>query len=80
MNDEKKQPLFSFKGVVIDVILSIIFFFFMREILVSHVPSQDSKTIIIVSCMTSFCMTGVFFIAINMLRVTWVDYNQRQKS
>jgi hypothetical protein len=80
MNDEKKQPLFSLKGVIIDVILSIIFFFFMREILVSHVPSQDPITIIIVSCMTSFCMTGVFFIAINMLRVTWVDYNQRQKS
>jgi hypothetical protein len=33
----------------------------------------------IVASMTSFCMTGVFWIATNMFRVTWVDYSRRQK-
>jgi hypothetical protein len=52
----------------------------MREVLVPHVPSQDPTAVMIVSSMTSFCMTGVFWIAANMLLVTWVDYNQKKKS
>jgi hypothetical protein len=53
----------------------------MREILVPHVPSQDPTTIAIVSSMTSFCMSGVFWLAAGMFRVTLVDYlnNQPEK-
>ena len=78
MSDESEKPLVSKKGIVIDLFLSLIFFFFMREVLVPHVPSQDPSAILIVSSMTSLCMTGVFWIATNMLRVTWVDYSRRQ--
>ena len=78
MSDESEKPLVSKKGIVIDLFLSLIFFFFMREVLVPHVPSQDPSAILIVSSMTSLCMTGVFWIAANMLRVTWVDYSRRQ--
>ncbi|MEC8042979.1 MAG: hypothetical protein VX130_00100 [Verrucomicrobiota bacterium] len=78
MSDESEKPLISKKGIVIDLFLSLIFFFFMREVLVPHVPSQDPSAILIVSSMTSLCMTGVFWIAANMLRVTWVDYSRRQ--
>jgi len=78
MSDESEKPLVSKKGIVVDLFLSLIFFFFMREVLVPHVPSQDPSAILIVSSMTSLCMTGVFWIAANMLRVTWVDYSRRQ--
>ena len=45
----------------------------MREVLIPHVPSQDPFAVNVVASMTSFCMTGVFWIAANMLRVVgWI--------
>jgi len=80
MSNDAEQTLFSKKGVVLNLVLSVFFFLFMREVLVPHVPLQDPTAVMIVSSMTSFCMTGVFWIAANMLLVTWVDYNQKKKS
>lgn len=79
MSKDPSQPLVSKKGVLIDLGLSVLFFLFMREVLVPHVPSQDPTSVLIVSSMTALCMTGVFWIAANMFRVTRVDYNQRKK-
>jgi hypothetical protein len=79
MSKDPAQPLVSKKGVLIDLGLSVLFFLFMREVLVPHVPSQDPTSVLIVSSMTALCMTGVFWIAANMFRVTRVDYNQRKK-
>ena len=79
MTEESSSPtLISKKGVVIDLILSVIFFLFMREVLIPHVPSQDPLAVNIVSSMTSFCMTGVFWLATGMFRVTLVDYLRNQ--
>ena len=79
MSDNSDQPLVTKKGIATDIALSVLFFLFMREVLVPHVPSQDPDAVLFVSSMTSFCMTGVFWIAANMLRVTWVDYNRGKK-
>ncbi|MAK46917.1 MAG: hypothetical protein CMI24_06655 [Opitutae bacterium] len=79
MSENSEKTLFTVRGVIIDLVLSVIFFLLMRKILVPHVPSQDPNAVLIVSSMTSFCMTGVFWIAANMLRVTWVDYNRRKQ-
>tara|TARA_B100001287_G_C22408690_1_gene401385 strand:- start:169 stop:411 length:243 start_codon:yes stop_codon:yes gene_type:complete len=78
MSENQDQPLVSRIGIANDLFLSLLFFLFMREVLVPHVPSEDPTAILIVSSMTSFCMTGVFWIAANMLRVTWVDYNRKK--
>jgi hypothetical protein len=79
MTEESSSPtLISKKGVVIDLILSVAFFLFMREVLIPHVPSQDPLAVNIVSSMTSFCMSGVFWLAAGMFRVTLVDYLQNQ--
>jgi hypothetical protein len=80
MSTDSDQPLVTKKGVFVDLVLSVLFFLFMREVLVPHVPSQDPTSVFIVSSMTAFCMTGVFWIAANMFRVTRVDYNLRKKS
>ena len=79
MSDQIEKPLISKPGIVFDLALSVGFFLLMREVLVPHVPSQDPFAVNVVASMTSFCMTGVFWIAANMLRVTWVDYSRRQK-
>ena len=80
MSDEsKEQPLISRTGLLIDAILSIAFFLFMTYVLMPHVPSEDPTTVKIVAGMTSFCMTGVFWLAANMFRVTYVDFQRTRK-
>ncbi|MFL2937669.1 MAG: hypothetical protein ACJZ7A_01035 [Opitutales bacterium] len=80
MSDNNDKPLVSKTGIVFDLFLAISFFLFMRWVLIPHIPSQDPLAVNIVSSMASFCMTGVFWIATNMLRVTWVDYSRRKNS
>lgn len=78
MSDQTEdKPLVSKTGLVVDFLLSIAFFGFMFWILMPHVPSSDPTAIYIVAGMTSFCMTGVFWISANMFRVTLVDYQRR---
>ena len=80
MSDQAEdKPLVSKTGIVVDLILSIAFFLFMFWVLMPHVPSYDPKTIYIVAGMTSLCMTGVFWIAANMFRVTLADYQRKNK-
>ena len=74
------KPLVSKTGLVVDFLLSIVFFGFMFWVLMPHVPSYDTTTVYIVAGMTSFCMTGVFWISANMFRVTLVDYQRRNKN
>ena len=79
MSDETKdKPLISFYGLIFGTLLSIAFFFFMTYVLMPHVPSEDSTVVLFVASMTSFCMTGVFWLATNMFIVTLVDF-QRTK-
>jgi len=78
--EPQPSPLVSKKGIVIDLVLTACFFLFMREVLVPHVPSQDPLAVTIVSSMTAFCMSGVFWLAAGMFRVTLVDYQRNQKS
>ena len=78
--EPQPTPLVSKKGIVIDLALTACFFLFMREVLVPHVPSQDPLAVNIVSSMTAFCMSGVFWLAAGMFRVTLVDYQRNQKS
>jgi len=78
--EPQPSPLVSKKGIVIDLVLTACFFLFMREVLVPHVPSQDPLAVTVVSSMTAFCMSGVFWLATGMFRVTLVDYQRNQKS
>ena len=80
MSDEtKNKPLISFYSLIFGALLSIAFFLFMTYVLMPHVPSEDPTTVIIVAGMTSFCMTGVFWLAANMFRVTYVDFQRTKK-
>ena len=74
MSDQNDKPLVSKAGIGFDLFLASLFFLFMREVLAGHVPSEDPTAITVVSTMSSIAMTGIFWIATNMLRVTWVDY------
>ncbi len=81
MSDQpNEKPLISRNGIIIDLLLSVAFFIYMFFVLKPHVPSEDPTAIAIVAGMTSFCMTGVFWLAANMFRVTLVDFQRNKKS
>ncbi len=78
MSDQDDKPLVSKFGKGFDLVLALLFFSFMREVLAAHVPSEDPTAVTVVSTMSSLAMTGIFWIATNMLRVTWVDYSRNR--
>jgi hypothetical protein len=78
MPEQNEDKLVSKVGIIVDLFLSAAFFAFMFWVLMPHVPSYDPTAVYIVAGMTSFCMTGVFWIATNMFRVTLVDYQRRR--
>lgn len=79
-DNSNEQPLISKLALLVDLSLSIAFFLFMTYVLMPHVPSEDPTTVKIVAGMTSFCMTGVFWLAVNMFRVTYVDFQRTKKN
>jgi hypothetical protein len=56
-------------SLVVDLVLVVGFFIFMFSVLKPHVPSNDPKMIILWATLTSACMSGVFWLAIQMFRV-----------
>jgi uncharacterized protein YqfA (UPF0365 family) len=56
-------------GMVVDAILVIGFFVLLFSLLRSHVPSNDPKMVVLWAGLTSACMSGVFWLAIQMFRV-----------
>ncbi len=67
--DIKLEKLTSPVGLVVDAILVVGFFAFLFSLLKSHVPSNDPMMVFIWAGLTSGCMSGVFWLAIQMFRV-----------
>ncbi len=67
--DIKLQKLTSPVSLVVDAILVIGFFLFLFSLLKSHVPSNDIKMVVLFAGLAAGCMSGVFWLAIQMFRV-----------
>ncbi|MCS6244717.1 MAG: hypothetical protein H2172_12770 [Opitutus sp.] len=67
--DIKLGKLTSPVSLVIDAILVAGFFGFLFSLLKSHVPSNDPKMVFFWAFLTAGCMSGVFWLAIQMFRV-----------
>ncbi|MCF7761913.1 MAG: hypothetical protein K9M98_15535 [Cephaloticoccus sp.] len=66
---QSEQKLTSPVSLLVDAILVIGFFVFMFGVLQKHVPSNDPKMVMLWAGLTSGCMTGVFWLAVQMFRV-----------
>ena len=55
--------------IAIDLLLISIFFFFMFGWVKSHVASSDPKFVVFFGASTALCVTGVFWMAIQMFRI-----------
>lgn len=56
-------------SLVVDAILVVAFFLFLYSLVKIHVPSTDPKMIMLWGGLTAACMSGVFWLCIQMFRV-----------
>lgn len=56
-------------SLIVDAVLVIGFFLFIYSLVASHVPSHDPKMVLLWGGLTSACMSGVFWLAIQMFRL-----------
>ncbi len=56
-------------SLIIDSVLVVVFFAFLFSVLRSHVPSSDPAMIALWAGLAAGCLSGVFWLAIQMFRV-----------
>ncbi len=66
---EKKT--FSFVGLAVDLVLVAIAFTIFYQLVNSHVPSNDPAMIRLWGGLTAGCMSGVFWLALQMMKVVF---------
>jgi len=70
MSSSGKKP-FNVVGLVIDLALTAVSFVIFYSLVHSHVPSSDPAMIKLWGALTAGCMAGVFWIAMQMLKVVY---------
>ena len=63
------QKFTSPASLALDAVLVIAFFLFIYSIVSPHVPSTDRTMVLVWGSLCAACMTGVFWLAIQMFRV-----------
>jgi hypothetical protein len=58
-------------SLAVDAVLVAAFFAFLFTLLKSHVPSNRPSDVMIWAGLTSACMSGVFWLAVQMCRVVY---------
>jgi hypothetical protein len=66
---QSENKSYSPVSLAVDAVLVVAFYFFIYSIVSPHVPSNDPKMILIWGGLCAACMTGVFWLCIQMFRV-----------
>ena len=64
-----EQKFTSPASLAVDAVLVVAFFLFIYTIVASHVPSHDKGMVLLWGGLGAACMTGVFWLCIQMFRV-----------
>lgn len=72
MNDRVKM-LITNKGIIIDASLAFIWFLFFSWLLRAFVPVRTEPALTIWAVLAASCLTALFWLAINMFRIVWMD-------
>jgi hypothetical protein len=67
---EPEKKLTTPVSLAVDAVLVIAFFIVMYFICAPHVPSNDKSMILLWGGLTSACISAVFWLCIQMFRVT----------
>lgn len=74
------QKLVTPVSLVIDAILVAAFFTLMFTVVRSHVPSNEPKMVALWGALAAGCLSGVFWLALQMLRVVFRAHRDRGRS
>lgn len=66
---QPEQKFTSPISLAVDAVLTLACFVFLYSVVAPHVPSNDRSMILLWGGLTSACMTGVFWLCIQMFRV-----------
>ena len=66
---QQENKLVTPASLAVDAVLVVIFFVFMYSVVSTHVPSRDHRMILLWGGLGSACLTLVFWLALQMLRV-----------
>ncbi|MGH7943784.1 MAG: hypothetical protein ACREF9_02045, partial [Opitutaceae bacterium] len=66
---QPETKLTSPASLFVDALLVVGFFLFIYSIVSSHVPSNDKSMILLWGGLCAACMTGVFWLCVQMFRV-----------
>ncbi|MGC4072083.1 MAG: hypothetical protein QM760_06120 [Nibricoccus sp.] len=69
MSLSEKKSAITPVSLIVDAILVGGFFVLMFTLFKAHVPSNDPKFIILFAGLASACISGVFWLAVQMFRV-----------
>jgi hypothetical protein len=68
---QPEQKHTSPASLAVDAVLVIAFFSYIFSVVASHVPSTDPKMIALWGALCAACMSGVFWLCIQMFRVVF---------
>ena len=73
--DNMKPKLITKQAVVIDLVLTVVFFVWITSILKKHVPwSEAGQTAVLLgAAYCGLCLSGVFWMSLSLFRVTLAD-------
>lgn len=64
-----KQKLVTPASLAVDVVLVAAFFLYMYGVVSGHVPSKDHRMVLLWGSLCSGCLSAVFWLALQMIRV-----------
>ena len=78
MASPEKKPV-SIVTVIIDLMLTAVAFVIFYWLVNSHVPSNDPKMVLFFGGSAAACMSGVFWLAWQMLKVVYIFQRDSRK-
>lgn len=67
--EQPETKLVTPLSLAVDAVLVIAFFLYMYSVVSTHVPSRDHRMILLWGIAGAACMTSIFWLAIQMIRV-----------
>jgi len=67
-------------SLLVDAVLVVAFFIYIYSVVSTHVPSSDPKMIVVWGAYTASCLTAVFWLALQMFRVTYRAQREARKN
>jgi len=66
---QQENKLVTPASLAVDAVLVIAFFVYMYGVVSSHVPSRDHRMVLLWGGACSFCLSCLFWLALQMFRV-----------